>query len=191
MICVVSGEYTTQPVRTGISEAPRCLPARLISTPTWPASMRVTRRSVVNRISRPRTTAAARIMVRSPGMAGRMTNGGSSPAPLRPLLKTGIEGFPRSMTATSAHTYFGRAESTAKTRILLLRQLHPRGGEGHDRFEQHRFAIIRLGQIQDEVGVFHFGAIVQHAQFDFVYSEIPCRHGDGIAAGNQAGVHFI
>jgi len=44
MIWVVSGEYTTQPVRTGISEAPRCLPARLTSTPTNPASTRVTRR---------------------------------------------------------------------------------------------------------------------------------------------------
>src|SRR6266576_2870664 len=44
MICVLNGEYTTQPVRTGISDAPRCLPARLISTPTCPASMRVTRR---------------------------------------------------------------------------------------------------------------------------------------------------
>ena len=43
MISVLSGEYTTHPVRTGISDAPRWFPAKLICTPTCPGSIRVTR----------------------------------------------------------------------------------------------------------------------------------------------------
>jgi hypothetical protein len=58
MICVVSGEYTTQPVRTGISEDPRCRPARLISTPACAASMRVTGTTSDSNNSAMMTTAA-------------------------------------------------------------------------------------------------------------------------------------
>src|ERR1700692_2720758 len=90
MICVVSGEYSTQPVRTGISDAPRCLPARLISTPTCPASMRVTRTSSENKMINPSNAATPITIARNPGMFGLMTNGGRSPPSRGPLLNTPI-----------------------------------------------------------------------------------------------------
>src|ERR1700736_1313102 len=90
MICVVSGEYTTHPVRTGISDAPRCLPARLISTPTCPASMRVTRTSNENKMINPSSTATPITIARNPGMFGLITNGGRSPPSRGPLLNTPI-----------------------------------------------------------------------------------------------------
>src|ERR1700722_4776144 len=86
MICVVPGEYTTPPVLAGISDSPRCLPARLISTPTCPASMRVTRTSNENKMITPSSTATPITIAHNPGILGLMTNGGRSPPSRGPRL---------------------------------------------------------------------------------------------------------
>src|SRR5579859_2383420 len=121
MIWVLNGEYKTQPVRTGISEAPRWLPAKLISTPTWPASMRVMRTAKANTKITTSRMAAPITKLRIPGIAGRIVN---SWFPPRPLLNT-------SMISSSFHTR--RAPSVSRKAKELIRggrELPLRASEG-------------------------------------------------------------
>jgi hypothetical protein len=59
-----------------------------------------------------------------------------------------------------------RAGANARRALLGFQELHARGGEGHDGFEEDRSARGVIREIQREGRVFHLHAIVEDANPD-------------------------
>src|SRR5579871_4612234 len=78
-----------------------------------------------------------------------------------------------------------------RSRLFYFGQLDARVGDREDRFHQDGDAGGVVGKVQEKVGVFHFGAVIEDVNFDFRSVEGAGGNGDGDVARSQIGAGLV